>query len=286
MNKKLIPAILGGLGILGISSQALAYEVFTVDPNAVMGTSTYSTFQADAISGTTSGRIILDGDAKTATEKGYVQFDTFKLNGSGVSGAISRLDVVPGGFPDTYGMYLTFDLSVSYDASSTGPFGGAKSLYDINTLTFSLWADPNLDTTFTEATLTTDAVVGGSTGDDLLLASGSLVRGSAAINDDGGVGINATTTFDLTTPDGKNFFINPDPFYNFMFSGANNTSAGVDYPLGYDLSVGCPSGICNVALLNSVLTVDFAGEAPEPATLALLGIGLFGLGASRFRKQA
>lgn len=288
MNRKLIPTILGGLGILGISSQALAYEIFQVNPNSIPGTTIFSPFSADAISGGTSGRIILNGDTQTATESGYVQFDTFKISSTGIDGDITGLGLTGSPNPEKYGLYLTFDLAVSYDAVNSGPnaFGAAGSAYTLTSLTFSLWADPNLNTSFSAASLSADASIGGTTGDDFVLASGSLVSGSASINQNGGVGINATTTFTLTSPEGEAFFIDPSPFYEFMFSGANNTGEGVRYD--YDTAVGCPSGICNAALLNSVLTVDYQGtsDVPEPATLALLGIGLLGFGTSRLRKKA
>lgn len=284
MNKKLIPAILGGLGILGISSQALALEIFTVDPSSIPGTSGFNTFTADAISGGTSGRIILDANTKTATEKGYVQFDSFKLNANGIDGDLSGLGLA--GSPNLlkYGLYLTFDLEVSYDAAnSTGAFGAANSAYKLEDLTFKLWADPDLNTTFSVASTGTDAFHTDAGGEDFELAWGSLVSGSATINSDGGVGINATTTFMLTSPKGEAFFIDPRPFYEFMFSGANNTSQGVLYD--YNNAVGCTTGICNAALINSVLTVDYKG-VPEPVTLALFGVGLLGFGASRLRKKA
>lgn len=285
MNKKLIPAILGSLGILGISSQTLAAPVFTVNPNSIPGTTIYNQFNADAIFGGTSGRIIMDGDTKTATEKGYVQFSSFSKNSNGIDSDITGLGLT--GSPNTqkYGLYLTFDLAVSYDTNSANPFGAGTSNYIVDSLTFTLWADPGLDTTFIQASLTTDASVSGATGDDYALATGSLVRGSAAINEDGGVGINTTTTFVLTDPEGKAFFIDPDPFYQFMFSGANNTGPGVLRPDGYDLDVGCTTGTCNFAIVNSTLTIDYAG-VPEPATLALFGISLLGFGASRLRKPA
>lgn len=290
MNKKLIPIILGGLGILGISSQALALPQFTVNPNSIPGTNNLygsppgTTFTADAISGGTSGRIILDADTKTATESGYVQFSKFKLGSGGVDSDITGLGT-NSPTATKYGLYLTFTLAVSYDAINSGVngFGAANSDYTVDSLSFTLWADPNSDTTFTLATVSSDASVGGTLTDDFQLASGSLVSGSASINGDGGVGINATTTFTLTTPEGTKFFVDPRPFYNFMFSGANNTSSGVSYD--YDTSAGCITGVCNAAIINSELTVDYTG-VPEPATLALLGIGLLGFGTSRLRKTA
>ena len=283
MNKKLIPTILGGLGILGISSQALAYEVFTVNPNSIPGSSGFASFNADSITGVTSGRIVMDASTKTATETGYIQFGTFNLAGSSISGGYTGLDSAPSPTANNYGLYLTFDLAVTYDPTSIGAFGAQNSTYTIDSLTFTLFADPDLNTTFSIATVSADAGITDNGLEDIILGTGSLVIGTADLNNLGGVGINATTTFELTNPAGESFFIDPRPFYNFMFSGANNTSAGVIY--NYNTGLGCTSGTCVAALQNSSITVDFEG-VPEPATLALLGIGLLGFGTSRLRKTA
>ncbi|SCX05021.1 PEP-CTERM protein-sorting domain-containing protein [Nitrosomonas eutropha] len=273
MNKKLIPAILGGLGILGISSQALAYQVFTVSPSYITGNSAHNDFQADSLAGTASGQIILNASTNTAAESGYIDFSNFALAGSTVGAGISRITV-------DYGIYLTFDLTTSL---SSGSFGTTGSTYTLDTLTFTMYADPNLDTAFTQATLTNPASVGGTIADDFILATGSLITGESAIIQ-GGVALNSYTDF-LTSPAGQSFFSQPNPFYDLMFNAFNNTGDAVAF--NYDTATGCLTGECIVAVKSGVGTFDFQGSVvPEPATLALLGIGLLGFGTSRLRKKA
>lgn len=277
MNKKLISTVLGGLGILGISSQALAYEVFTVNPNSIPGTSGFSTFQADSLSGVSSGQILLDASTQTATESGYVSFTAFNLGGSAVSNFTSGLATAPA--PDQYyGLYLDFTLTASL---VTGSFGAANSTYNLDTLTFTLYADPDLNTTFTQASLINAASIGGNISDDIVLATGSLIIGQSNIIL-GGVALNSTTDFQ-TTAEGNAFFTSPIPFYEHMFDAFNNTGDAVIF--GYDAATGCLTGECIVAVKSGVGTFDFKG-VPEPATLALLGIGLLGFGTSRLRKKA
>jgi hypothetical protein len=74
----------------------------------------------------------------------------------------------------------------------------------------------------------------------------------------------------------------PNPF-TFSFSGAELSALATG---SVDLSI-VQTGCCRIRLGASTLTVDTrpTTETPEPATLALLGTGMFGLVVIRRRKR-
>lgn len=121
----------------------------------------------------------------------------------------------------------------------------------------------------------------GTFGDDALLATGTVVSGSGALDPSlstcggSGGGINCgsfgqETTFALQAPAGPLFFTAPVPFYNLSFqSGQLNNFT--------------PTG---TVVVNGSLDVIFKGQVPEPGSLALAGLALVGLGVSRIRRKA
>ena len=274
MNKKIILAILGMLGVLGIPFQAPAAPVFTIDPTQLGGS---GTFNADLMSGISSELLRIDSSAPSqyTANSGWIQFTSFSNGGVIVLPGVSGLGV-------TYQLYATFDLSAHLVG---GPLTGADSNQVLDTLNFTFWGNqfagvgPNLGTQaiFTQANAVANinaTVTQGSK--DINLGSGSLISGVAGFDALGGAFINTFTTYANTNPAGNGFFVAPDPFYNLAFQAFNNTTQGINQQ-GDCTS---PTSNCRIAITQAVGANDFV-QVPEPFTLTLLGIGLVGAGVSR-----
>lgn len=283
--KTLTKALLGCLSMVGMSSQASALNFFDINPDSINGNlpGTDVPFTASSISGVSSGLINLNSTTKTATENGWLNLTSYLNGPNTVNNSITGLGGV------SYQLFIDFNLSATYDASlstATGGFGKNGSGYSLDTLTFTMYADPTNNTTFTSASSAgagTNASFAPAPLSDLItIATGSLTSGQAFINA-GGVSVNALTTFNLASPAGTNYFISPRPFYNLFFNAFNNTTGQVS--ADYNTATGCTSGVCQIAVITGVSTLDpLANNVPEPVTLELLGISMLGLGASRLRR--
>lgn len=268
LRKSLMATAAGAALALGMTTNAMAIPQFQVDPDS--NPITLNNFYGTALNGGSSERLV-KGVSTLTTTFGYLAFSGFTNDGPlGPFGPVAAID---SGLGVTYGLYLTFNLVANWNGDGT--FGGLGSNYTLGSLNFNVYQDADFAsaltrTKFTPATLTTDASISQFSG-DVLLGTGSLLAGLAGINGAGGAFLNSTTSY-LNTAAGNAFFVDPSPFYTLAFNAFNNTSQGVQ--IGPDSVAISAAGV-----------VDF-NRVPEPTTVALLGLGLLGLGLSRRRKDA
>src|SRR5581483_11497497 len=168
LRKHLIGLAAGVALTAGTASLAFAQApTFQITPSALGGPA--GTKTANSISGTSSE--LLTFNATGATGSGWVDFTSFNLNSVPVGGT-----GLQGGTPGSpYQMYLTFTLSDTFaGCDSTHPGctnGGVGSVYNLNSLTYSIFGNAAGTTTFTSANANT-ATNATTSGGGTLMASG------------------------------------------------------------------------------------------------------------------
>lgn len=249
------------LGFAGVAQAANVFLEFTVDEGAVTGAAP-NVFTADKLNGgyteflaptsaTTFAASAVGNIGQYFKNEGTTLVST-QLNGFGTSG---------------YGIYAIF--------TATGNIVGPNQFQGTGG-GFSLYLDRDNDTTFNGFNAFLNpfvaAVADGSTDadDELLASTFSVVSGFGNLNGPPGA-------FDLVFKDfaltafGKTYFVAPDPFHFFVnINGDYDQFETLDAATGLSRVTGDVSAVFKVS---------------EPDSLALIGLGLVGLGALQRRRN-
>lgn len=255
-------------GIASTNALATSFPDFTIDESAVAGTGTFANqFTADKITGNYVE--IATFNTTDNTFDVSIQWSAGQFVGNDGSTVVTSL--LGASFAPQYQMYALFQANGTFSVS-----GGATSFTFNPGGSLDLWIDAFSDTIFSDAADGASAWGTTNISDDVLIATGGVISGFGLLDPTlatctGGGGINCgsfgtTNNFNLTAA-GENYFTGPRPFFEIQVDSGQLNNFIVD----------------DTQKINGSFDVVFKA-VPEPASLALMGLGLIGIRFSSRKK--
>jgi hypothetical protein len=260
-------AVTAAMGLTASASAESLFPEFTINEGVVDGAKA-NIFTANRIIGGYEEKIVFNPSGIGASNGSFTVDLTWAASQFFLSPSITpppnQLNGNPLAGPAQYGIFALYNGTGTYSQAN----GVTKFSFTPESGSLQLFLDPTPE-------LAGDA--------NQLLATGVPTFGEGTLDPtlstcgtngpSGVIGINcgsfgATTTLELTNF-GKTYFIAPNPFYAFSFQSGqlNNFQVGVSQTI------------------TGSLDVVFGNAVPEPATVALIGLGLLGFSASRRKRK-
>lgn len=291
MKAKTLTALLAAATMFG-SGAAMAEPFYLVAPNGGAGNDadsrTANIFQFGIDYSATSTYIDSDGSYDDVNASSFVTVgDTVVDSGFGTVSSLLKSDGIAytgnnnlEGFGSSWGLSFSYnDLTgqvVAVDNSSLPTAQGIGAFYFTGTLqVFYTTLDDN-----DGSVLTSTRVM------DLLVTSSSGTIGNAVLN----ASVDFSNSADAGLSQSLFYFADGSNWYDLWFAGKDlptiEIAARIDTNVDPQFVPTCDDEGCSTASRSNTLngSVEF-NRVPEPNVLALLGIGLFGLGAARRFKK-